>query len=98
MPSPFFGSRLYTVVNVPVGVILKIVTEPGVPPPDVVPYKFPSLAWIGGAAGPSPSVRLKRCRVVNAPVGVILKTVPHVPGLLAPPQLLLLKPPELVVP
>jgi hypothetical protein len=43
---------LYTVVNVPVEVILKIVPEPVVPPPDVVPYNYPSLAWIGGAAGP----------------------------------------------
>jgi hypothetical protein len=56
MPSPIFGSRLYTVVNVPVGVILKIVPEPGVPPPDVVPYKFPSLAWIGAAPGLLPYV------------------------------------------
>jgi hypothetical protein len=51
---------------------------PTTPPLDVVPYRFPSLAWIRAATGKQPSMlQSKECRVVKVPAGVILNTVPY---------------------
>jgi hypothetical protein len=37
------------VVSVPLRVILKIVLLPWAPHTSMIPYKFPSVAWIGPA-------------------------------------------------
>src|SRR5579872_2873282 len=78
--QPLSEQKVYSVVSVPPGVILKNV-PPIFPPPEVVPYKFPLVAWSSPAEGHSPSGQLlweqKLYSVVNAPLGVILNTVPH---------------------
>jgi hypothetical protein len=52
---PLSEQKLYSVVNEPPGVILKIVPAPLAPPFTVVPYRFPSVPWISAAWGLPPS-------------------------------------------
>src|ERR1039457_7264448 len=79
--------KLYSVVSVPLGVILKTVPPLLIPPPAVVPSRSPLAAWTSPATGSSPSAQFvweqKLYSVVSVPLGVILKTVPP---LLAPPS------------
>jgi hypothetical protein len=78
-----WAQNLYSVVSLPLVVILKIVPPLLVvpPPSEVVPYKYPFLAWISAPTGYWPSVHAppseqKLYSVVNVPFGVILKIVP----------------------
>src|ERR1022692_4089653 len=79
------SGKPYTVVSVPLGVILKIVPAFSLPPPaTVVPYRYPFVAWTSTVQGKKPSMHpsgpsweQKLCSVVSVPLGVILKTVPE---------------------
>jgi hypothetical protein len=76
--------KVYTVVRVPLGVILKIVPQPGarkeeqvLPPPAVVPYKSPLVAWTSAADGRAPSVPSKLNNVVNVCADRAIAVVAH---------------------
>jgi hypothetical protein len=73
-------SKLCSVVSV--AVTLNTVPAP-VPPHEVVPWKFPSVACTSADIGPAPSVQFgceqKLYTVVSVPLGVILKTEPQPP-------------------
>src|ERR1700722_6964653 len=48
---PLWEQKLYSVVSVPLGVILNTFPKPMGPPASVVPYKSPLLAWTSAASG-----------------------------------------------
>src|SRR5262245_8787417 len=56
-PSLQSAAKEWSVVSVPPVVILKTVPLPPTPPSRVVPYRFPSLAWIRLAQGLHPSLQ-----------------------------------------
>lgn len=56
--------------------ILKTSPRASAPPRTVVPYRFPSVAWINAPSGSQPSELTKVCSNVYVPDKVILKTVP----------------------
>ena len=64
---------------------MKIVPKKSEPADDVVPYRYPSVAWVSAPVGPLPSGHLKQklYSLPKAPLGVMLKTVPQP---LAPPE------------
>jgi hypothetical protein len=70
------------VVSAPLGVTLKTVPKASPEPPNsVVPYRFPSVAWISPGTGPSPSVQggpplQKLYSEVSVPLVVISKMLP----------------------
>jgi hypothetical protein len=74
---PPWEQKLYSVVSLPLGVILTTVPLTLAPPSDVVPYRLPSVPWTSPAYGYEPSVPSKLNRLVNACAGRRIAVAEH---------------------